>query len=204
MKNVRIFLLAITLLVVFGLGGWYLALWMTSRAFQSAAEEGDFQKLFAVVEASVGGKLATGDLQLQRREILGDGAFAFYQKNPEALQRDRKYFETWSSALAIAEAGREREHETTSRWESSARLGWIAPTHRTDSWGHAFCVESDQKLTIVMSPGPLAVSSLDCDSLKLSQDELSKMSQGTLNLHSSGALILFVKTVSTGVSGGRL
>ncbi len=199
MKYIRIALVVVASLAVLGVGGWYLAGWMASRAFQSAAQEGDFRKLFDVVEASVGSTLARGDVQLQPGKIPSEGALAFYQKNPQALQRNRKYFETWSSALAIADAGRKNEHQM-SQWESSTAVAWIAPSQRTDSWGHAFCVQSDQQQTIVISPGPQALSSLDCSTLKVTEDELAKMPQGRLNPHASGALILFVKRVSTGCS----
>ncbi len=201
MKYVRIVLVVVASLAVLGVAGWYLIGWSVSRAFKSPTQEGDFRRLFDAVEASIGSTLAPADVQLRPGKAAGEGALAFYQKNPQALQRDRKYFETWSSALAIADAGRKCEHQT-SRWESSTALRWIAPLQRTDSWGHAFCVQSDHQQTIVVSPGPQALSSLDCSTLKVSEDELAKMPRGRLNPHSSGVLILFVKTVSTRVPTG--
>jgi hypothetical protein len=84
------------------------------------------------------------------------------------------------------------------RWESSTAASWIAPSQRTDAWGHAFCVQSDQQETIVVSPGPQALSSLDCNNLKVTGKELAQMPQGRLNPHASGALILFVKRSDTG------
>jgi hypothetical protein len=98
-----------------------------------------------VLEASVGSTLARGDVRLQPGEATNQGALpgalAYYQKNPQALQRDKKYFETWHSTLAIADAGRKREHQLV-RWESSTTASWIAPSQKTDAWGHAFCVRS--------------------------------------------------------------
>ncbi len=64
-----------------------------------------------------------------------------------------------------------------------------------DAWGHAFCIQSDQQETIVVSPGPQALSSLDCNTLKLkvSGNDLANMPQARLNPHISGVLILFLK-----------
>lgn len=150
------------------------------------------RKVVDVAEATIGGTLARGDVRLKPEKSTGEGALAFYEKNPQTLQRDKKYFETWHKALAIADAGRKAEHQA-GHWESSAAEIWVGPSQRTDAWGHAFCVQSDPQETIVVSPGPHAVSSLDCDTLKLSEDELEKLPQGRLNPHASGALILFVK-----------
>ncbi len=163
-------------------------------------EGGGLRHLADVLEASVGSTLARGDAQLQPGTATSEGALAFYQKNPQALQPDKRYFETWHSALAIADAGRKSEHQL-GRWESSTAATWIAPSQRTDAWGHAFCVQSDQQQTIVVSPGPQALSSLDCNSLKVSDDELVQMPQGRLNPHASGALILFVKKSGVGPAG---
>ena len=195
MKYVRIFLVVLASLAVAGLGGWLLVGWIVGGAFESAKRNGDFRTLFDVLEASVGSTLARGDVRLQARRMVGEGALAFYQKNPQALERDRKYFETWSSALVIADAARKSEHQH-GRWQSSATATWIAPPQRTDSWGRPFCFQSDRQQTIVVSPGPQALSSLDCDTLKVPAEELAEMPQGRLNPHPSGALILFVKTAS--------
>jgi len=201
MKYIRILVVVAVSLAVLGIAGWYFVGWSISRAFQPAVKEGGgLRQLAEVLEASVGGTLARGDVRLQPGKVAGEGALAFYQRNPQALQRDKKYFETWHSALAIADAGRKSEHQA-GRWESSTALGWVAPSQRTDSWGHAFCVLSDQQRTIVVSPGPQTLSSLNCSTLKVPEDELAKMLQGRLNPHASGALILFVKGPRGGLSG---
>lgn len=200
MKYLRISLLVVAALAVLGVAGWYFVGWSLNKAFQSAAQEGGgLRKVVDATEATVGGTLARGDVPLQPGKASGEGALAFYEKNPQALQRDKKYFETWHSALAIADAGRKGEHQL-GRWESSTAASWIAPSQKTDAWGHAFCVQSDQQETIVVSPGPQALSSLDCNSLKITGEELAQMPQGRLNPHASGALILFVKKASDGPS----
>jgi hypothetical protein len=193
MKYIRITLVVLAALAVLGVAGWYFVGWSLNRAFQSAAQDGGgLRKVVDVAEATVGSTLARGDVRLQPGKASGEGALAFYDKNPQALQRDKRYFETWHSALAIADAGRKGEHQL-GRWESSTAATWVAPSQKTDAWGHAFCVQSDQQATIVVSPGPQALSSLDCNSLKVSEDELGQMPQGRLNPHASGALILFVR-----------
>jgi hypothetical protein len=200
MKYIRIFVMVVASLAVLGIAGWFFVGWSISRAFQPAMKEGGgFRQLADVLQASVGSTLARGDAQLQPGRAPGEGALAFYQKNPQSLQRDKRYFETWHSALAIADTGRKSEHQL-GRWENSTAATWIAPSQRTDAWGHAFCVQSDQRQTIVVSPGPQALSSLDCKSLKVSEDELAQMPQGRLNPHASGALILFVKKSADGPS----
>ena len=199
-KYIRISLVVLVVLVVLGVAGRYFVEWSLSRAFQPAMKEGGgLRQLTDVLEASVGSTLARGDARLQPGEAPGQGALAYYQKNPQALQRDKKYFETWHSALAIADAGRKGEQKL-GRWESSTAASWIAPSQRNDAWGHAFCVQSDQQETIVVSPGPQALSSLDCNSLKITGDELAQLPQGRLNPHASGALILFVRKTSDGPS----
>ncbi len=200
MKYLRISLMVVAALAVLGVAGWYFVGWSLNKAFQSAAPEGGgLRKVVDATEATVGGTLARGDVRLQPGKASGEGALAFYEKNPQALQRDKKYFETWHSALAIADAGRKGEQKP-GRWESSTAASWIAPSQRTDAWGHAFCVQSDQQETIVVSPGPQALSSLDCNNLKVTGKELAQMPQGRLNPHASGALILFVKKASDGPS----
>ena len=197
-KYIRISLVVLVVLVVLGVAGRYFVEWSLNRAFQPAMKEGGgLRQLTDVLEASVGSTLARGDARLQPGEAPGQGALAYYQKNPQALQRDKKYFETWHSALAIADAGLRGEHQL-GRWENSTAASWIASSQRTDAWGHAFCVQSDQQETIVVSPGPQALSSLDCNSLKITGEELAQMPQGRLNPHASGALILFVKKSADG------
>ena len=200
MKCIRITLVVLAALAVLGVAGWYFVGWSLNRAFQSATREGGgLRRVVDAAEASVGSTLARGDVPLQPEKATGEGALAFYEKNPQALQRDKKYFETWHSALAIADAGRKGERQL-GRWESSTAASWIAASQRTDAWGHAFCVQSDQQETIVVSPGPHALSSLDCNSLKITGEDLDQMPQGRLNPHASGALILFVKKASDGAS----
>jgi len=197
-KYVRISLVVLASIAVLGIAGRYFVEWSLNRAFQPAMKEGGgLRQLADVVEASLGSTLARGDARLQPGEAVGEGALAYYQKNPQALQRDKKYFETWHSALAIADAGRKGQQKP-GRWESSTAASWVAPSQRTDAWGHAFCVQSDQQETIVVSPGPQALSSLDCNNLKVTGKELAQMPQGRLNPHASGALILFVKRSNTG------
>jgi hypothetical protein len=200
MKYIRISLAVVAALAVIGIAGWYFVGWSLNRAFQSATQEGGgLSKVVDVAEATVGSTLARGDVPLQPRKASGEGALAYYEKNPQTLQRDKKYFETWHSALAIADAGRKGEQKL-GRWESSTAASWIAPSQRNDAWGHAFCVQSDQQETIVVSPGPQALSSLDCNSLKITGEELAQMPQGRLNPHASGALILFVKKSADALS----
>jgi hypothetical protein len=203
-KYIRIVLLVVAALVVLGVAGRYFVEWSLNRAFQQATKPGGgLRQLGEVLEASVGSTLARGDVRLQPGEATNQGALpgalAYYQKNPQAPQRDKKYFETWHSALAIADAGRKGEHQL-GRWESSTTASWIAPSQRSDAWGHAFCVRSDQQQTIVLSPGPQALSSLDCNTLKVPEEELARMPQARLNPIDSGALILFVRKTSDGPS----
>lgn len=198
-KYIPIVLVVVAALAALGVAGRYFVEWSLNRAFQQATKEGGgLRQLGDVLEASAGSTLARSDVRLQR-EIANQGTLAYYQRNPQALQRDKKYFETWHSALAIADIGRKSEHQL-GRWESSTTASWIAPSRRTDAWGHAFCVHSDQEQTIILSPGPQALSSLDCNSLKFPEKELARMPQARLNPIGSGILVLFVK--KTRAAGG--
>lgn len=101
MKYIRISLVVVAALAVLGVAGWYFVGWSLDRAFQSATREGGgLRQLGDVLEASVGSTLARGDVRLQPGEATNQGALpgalAYYQKNPQALQRDKKYFETWA------------------------------------------------------------------------------------------------------------
>jgi hypothetical protein len=171
----------------------YFINWYLNRAFEPAmAEGGGIQKLADAMEASIGGTLARGDVRLQPGKGGGEGILSYYEKNPQALQRDKKYFQTWLSAIAIADA-RGKLEPKPGRWESSTAVAWVDLSHRTDAWGHAFCIRSDQQQTIVLSPGPEALSSTDCNTLKVSEDDLARMPKARLNPLASGALILVVK-----------
>jgi hypothetical protein len=197
-KYIRISLVVLVVFVVLGVAGRYFVEWSLNGAFQPATREGGgFRQLADVFEASVGSTLARGDARLESRQATGEGALAYYQKNPQTLQLDKKYFETWQSALAIADAGR-KGNQQLGQWESSTAASWITSSQKTDAWGHAFCVQSDQEETIVVSPGPHAVGSLDCSSLKLAREDLAHMLKARLNPHASGVLILFVKRSDTG------
>lgn len=202
-KYIRISLVVLATIAVLGVAGRYFVEWSLNRAFQPAMKEGGgFRQLADVLEASAGSTLAPGDARLQWGQAKREGALAFYQKNPKALQRDKKYFEIWHSTLAIADVGRKGEHEL-GQWESSTAATWIASSQKTDAWGHAFCVRSNQQQTIVVSPGPQALSSLDCNTLKVSGDELATLPQARLNPHASGALILLLKrSGDAGLSAG--
>jgi len=170
MKRVHVVLIIVAAVAVLGVGVWYFAIWSVKGAFESAAQQG-FEPLAGVLKATVGGTIARGDIRFELNSgAESSGAIDLYRNNPQALQRDKEYFDTWSSAMAIARETLQRGHQFT-KWQSSQNLAWIPPPHRTDGWGHAFCVKSDQQHTILVSPGPQALSSLDCSTLKLSDDE---------------------------------
>jgi hypothetical protein len=200
-KYIRVVLMLVAVLVLLGVAGWYFAVWSVGRGFESAMKGGGPSRVANALEAALGSTLARGDARLTARgaagegELLkpggpaGEGAIAYYQKNPQVLKRDKEYFETWSSALIIAEAASKGEHRL-GRWESSARAPWVARSQKTDAWGQAYCIRSDQQWTIVVSPGPQAHSALDCEALKIPEAELARMPQGRLNPLASGSLIL--------------
>jgi len=191
MKYIRVILVVVASLAVLGVAGWYFVRWNLNRSLQRVSREGGFRKLLDVAEASVGSAAARDDVHPQRGNAADEGALDYYQKNPQALQRDKKNFETWSSALLIADAAHKGGVET-SGWRSSATLSWIPASRRADAWGRAFCVESDRQRAIVVSPGPQALSSLDCSTLKVPNDDLARMRRGMLNRHPSGVLIVFL------------
>ena len=192
-RRVRITILSIASLVVLGVAGWLLAGWGTKRAFESAFQNGGFSQLSDVLEATVGATLARSDSRLQLGPATNNAApMEYYRRNPQQLQLDKKYFQTWRSALAIADSSRAGGYQING-WQSSRDISWIPVPSRTDSWGHNFCVQSTPVQAIVVSPGPQALTSLDCRGLKLPEEELAKMPEGRLNPHASGGLILVVR-----------
>jgi len=186
-------ILVVASIAVIGIAVWYFMGWALAGAFRSSMESKEFEQLSSVLEASIGSTVARGDVQFRPgRPQSPQGAIPYYQAHPEELQRDRQYFQTWSSALAIARSSLENGHQLKN-WESCTELTWIPPSQRADSWGHAFCIQSDQQRAIVVSAGPQAMGSLDCKTLKIPEDGLARMPHGRLTQHPSGALILVVK-----------
>jgi hypothetical protein len=83
-KHARIILAVVAVHAVLGVAGWYFVGWSLNRAFQSATQEGgSLSKVVDVAEATVGRTLARGDVPLQPGKASGEGALAFYEKNPE-------------------------------------------------------------------------------------------------------------------------
>jgi len=90
--------------------------WTISRAFHPAMKEGgSLRQLADVLKASVGSVLASTDARSKEAGRVGEGALDYYQKNTPVLQRDKKYFKTWHSALAIADTGSKGGHQL-GRW----------------------------------------------------------------------------------------
>ncbi len=199
-KSVRIIIVVAASLAVLAVAARYFAEWSVERAFQSAAEGG--REMGDSIEAALGSALARGDPPSQPGEARPEGIMLFYHKHPQALERDKKDFETWYHAMAITDAFKKEEHQQR-QWISSASENWMVPSHKTDAWGHAFCVQSDKEQTIVVSAGPQARNSLDCNALSISQEELARMPQCKLNADHSGALILWVKKTPLSSAGSQ-
>jgi hypothetical protein len=203
MKYVRILLIVAVSLALVGMVGWLFIGWSINQAFKPALKEGGgLRQLSDVLEGSIGSTLARGDARLKMGEAVGEGALVYYQKNAHELQLDKKYFETWRSALSIADAARRSNHDL-GQWETSTEASWISPSQKADAWGHAFCVQSGPHVITIVSAGPQAISSLDCKTLNITAEELARMPQARLNPRPSGALMLFVrKSVSTSTGKG--
>src|SRR5882724_2293610 len=137
MKLVLRFTVLAASIAAIGILGWLALGWIISGAFRSATKEGDLQKLSSVIEASVGSTLAGGDTSHLRESSAGQNAMSYYQENPQILRRDEKYFETWRSALAVAEAS-SKGINPLNTWTSTKTGVWTPPAQRADSWGHAF------------------------------------------------------------------
>lgn len=191
MKRIRVLLAAAPAIIcVLVIGGWYFAKWSAAKAFEPV-EKQNLEPLSSIFMATLGGTVARGDVKLDPNGANGLGAVGYYQKGPQGLQFDKQFFKTWLSALAIADDYKSKH--STSNWKSSTADEGIPPSKRFDAWGHAFCVYSDQQQTVIVSAGPKAFSSLDCGTLKMSDDELIALPQGRLNPHASGALVLLVR-----------
>jgi hypothetical protein len=187
MRRIHIAILVITL-VLLGVGLRYFAFWSAKGALESVTRN-NLEPLASVVEASIGGTLARSNSQnASGPENGAAGAFAAYSRNPEAIRRDKAYFATWFNALRISGAALENGH-TVSPWQSSVDVPWIPVSQRSDAWGHAFCVASDNQYSFVVSAGPQALTSLSCNELHVSIDVFKQMPFGRLNEYAGGALV---------------
>ena len=120
MKRVHVVLIIVAAVAVLGVGVWYFAIWSVKGAFESAAQQG-FEPLAGVLKATVGGTIARGDIRFELNSgAESSGAIDLYRNNPQALQRDKEYFDTWSSAMAIARETLQRGHQFT-KWQSSQK-----------------------------------------------------------------------------------
>ena len=162
---------------------WFMS-WNLNRSFRRA----DWNGLQALIEAPIG-EIVTARLVAQP----GSGAVPYYHEHPEALQRDERYLQTWHSAKLIANSARGREQAIGS-WTASTNITWILPANRMDAWGHFFCVRSNPEGVAVVSPGPQAIASLDCETLRISEEDFAKMVPGRLNVESTGVLVLILRS----------
>ena len=190
---------AIASAAVLSVGALSLVGWMISDAFTNAAP--GLAKLSDVVGAALGRTLARAKFRVHQVEATRSSAVEFYDKHPEVLQRDLEFFKTWQSALAIADSG---VSAVSGRWESSSALSWIAPALKVDGWGHTFCVKSNHRRTVIVSPGPGGPAALDCSSLSIPETNLAAMRSATLNRWRSGALVLFVDRTTTAPTAGEV
>ena len=189
-KHFRTLLFVVLALTIVFIASRIFVEWSLDRAFRSSTNRtGGLQKVVDAMEASLGSTLARGDVRLKLGNSPSEGALSVYQEHPQSLQNDKKYFETWVAAVTLIDAGRAGEHQSD-KWESSTAASWIPPTERVDAWGHAFCIRYDYLETIVVSPGPKATGSLDCKTIEINPEELSRLPTGRLYPLASGALIL--------------
>src|SRR5262249_47253063 len=118
---------------------------------------------------------------------------SYYARNPKALKNDKFLFQTWYSALDIAQKSQSRLNDVQA-WKASRDLAWIPVSERIDAWGHNFCVRADMERSVVVSPGRNAAASFDCSTLELPDDVLANLPLGRLHSLSSGALLLVLKS----------
>ena len=176
-KYIRILLVIVVSLAVLGMAGRYFIGWSLSGAFQPAMKEsGGFRQLTDVVEASVGSTLTRGDARLQPGEAAGQDTLAYYQRHSKRCNviKNTSRLGTLPWLLLTQSV---RVEQKQGRWESSTAASWIAPSQKIDAWRHTFCVQSDPQKTIVVSPGPQALRSLDCNSLKIAGEEVAQLPQ---------------------------
>jgi hypothetical protein len=188
MRRARLIAAGAVVATALGVAGWFFFRWYVGRAMVSALHGEGSTRIADVFQATLGATLARGAIQGAPAQ---PGAIDYYEKHPEELQRDKKYFETWHSALLIASSARDRE-QGIEEWATSTNVPWIPLSNRTDAWSHAFCFRSSRERTVVVSPGPQAMASLDCGTLEIAESDLAKMVPGWLNVQASGALVLVV------------
>jgi len=176
--------------IVCGLGVFYIAVWSVNGAFNAVADQ-NYEPLSSVLMAVAGHDIVQGNVESQAR-VDSHGAIEYYRQHPKELLTDKLYFQSWRSATTLADAmilqGRQTNH-----WESSAQLPDIGTQQKIDSWGHNFCVFSNEQEVIVVSPGSKALGSLDCGSVNIAASDLKTMRENILNTDDSGALVLIRK-----------
>jgi len=128
-KRIRQLTLCACLILVLGIGFWYFGVWSVRRTF----EETHFDGLSNVLEAAVGRSLSDADARYDfPQDKLDRGILEFYQIRPEEMKKDKALFQTWSTALRMADSALERRG--LSEWQSSESVNWILPCERDDAW----------------------------------------------------------------------
>jgi hypothetical protein len=190
MKRLRILIVILVAIATAFWGFRWLAIRSMTSAFNTAVRESG-GPLSNVLKGALGNTLTRGEFQAKPGGTTEDGVIAYYRKHPEELTNDQAYFDTWSNALNIAQQSLMKPQ--ISKWESTDQLPWVPASQKTDAWGNVFCVISDQTQSIVVSAGVRARSPLNCDKLKISEDDLGRTRPGKLTPGPSGVLILVKK-----------
>jgi len=189
MKHFRLILIVTVSAGLLSLCAWRLAIWSGQGALESAMTS--LAPLSDIFQAALGATVARGDVRFKAGK-RSEGVLEYYQKNPERVDIDKRYFRTWQTALAIGHLMSTKRHKVD-HWTASEDLPWIPTSDRNDAWGHYFCIKSDLDAVIVLSAGSDAVASIDCRTLQLSAHDVRGGPYGRLNRHRSGVLVLIAR-----------
>ncbi len=170
--------------VFLGVGGWFFLQHSLQLAFSPTA--------FKAVETVF--KKAVSDIVVVRRQdktrtVPPNGYAVAYEKDPAGFQADAKLADTWMSAISLAEAV--FNHGPDGNWVRSADdIRIVTTDHRTDTWGHPFCVLRREHVLAVVSAGPAAPTVPNCKDISIKASELAQLPHQKLLETPGGALLL--------------
>lgn len=107
---------------------------------------------------------------------------------PEHLKANVKYFDTWHSALELANGV--LKNGSPGNWVNDSADLRISNPKATDAWGHTYCVMRRDGFVLVISAGPSAETSPRCEDVQISTSELAKIPKGRLLETPAHSLIL--------------
>lgn len=142
-----------------------------------------------VVMKKVGSDIVVAKQPTSSRTVLPGGYLVAYEQDPAGFKADAKLFDTWLTAVQLANSVLDRG--PGGNWvKNSAILDLGKPEHKIDPWNHSLCVMRRGDTVLVISGGPSAPGSPVCKDVGMTAEDLSKFPPGKLLQSPRGSLVL--------------